>query len=158
MFNNAVQTYTEIPNDNSNRVYVNYTRYVPYAEERLVITLSTGVTINKIPDENKYIYFTSQDITKMMRTITSESQLVSGTVQIQTYINEFIDGDSTNIWWGISDTSSTRPTITGSVTVTEINNAVSNNTGGLRFIAGYSNAQVDFTGSASAKNGAMIKM
>jgi len=158
VFNGALQVYTLLPNSDNNKVSINYSKYVDSYTDKIVITLSNSTTITKTIDSNKNVYFTTSELNTMFNTLTASSTSVSGTVTLQTYNGQTLvtGGDSTPIWWYLAETSDTKPTITGSVSVSELNTTVNNLTGGTKFIKGYSNARVTFSGSATGKYNATI--
>lgn len=157
-FNGALQVYTLLPNNDNNKVFINYTKYVSTYTDKILITLSNNTTITKTIDSNKNVYFTQNELNTMFNTLPANSTAVSGTVTLQTYNGSTLvtGGDSTAIWWYLAETSDTKPAISGNITVTELNNTVSNLTGGTKFIKDYSTARVKFTGSTTLKYNATL--
>ena len=157
-FNGALQVYTLLPNSNNNKVAINYTKYVSTYTDKILITLSNNTTITKTIDSSKNVYFTQNELNTMFNTLLANSTSVSGTVTLQTYNGQTLvtGGDSTAIWWYLAETSDTKPTISGSITVTERNTTVNNLTGGTKFIKDYSTARVKFTGSTTLKYNATL--
>ena len=157
-FNGASQTLALLPNSNNNKVSINYTKYVADYTDKIVITLSNNSTITKTIDSNKNVYFTQNELNTMFNTLPANSTAVSGTVTLQTYNGSTLvtGGDSIAIWWYLAETSDTKPTISGSIAVTELNNTVNNLTGGTKFIKDYSTARVKFTGSTTLKYNATL--
>lgn len=147
-----------IPNTN-NEITLAYTKYASSFTDNLVIDYGGTNTITRSDvTPNSTITFTSAEVEAMLNTVPTDSTAISGTVTVQTYNGSTLIGtDTTSIWWSMADVQSTKPNISGTVTVTEQNQVVSNLTGGTNYISGYSNVLVTFTGTSSGNYSATIE-
>lgn len=144
---------------NYDSIILSMTAYSDNFAHKLIIqdNQTTIVTANVYKYDNYRAILTTQELGTLLNTYSSNQTQKQFTCILKTYPDTTyteanLIGTSTNIGTlTMAKDTLTRPTISGSVALTEQNTTVLNLTNGAKFIKDYSNVLVTFTGSMTGK-------